>query len=96
MRPVRFGILDNGTCEPLKAVVHGAALGLAALMAAYNGAAWLRRRQSHLAVNTLIYVAAVFWEQKRVADHLVPCIPVGTASATGGPQEPMGDQSKAA
>jgi hypothetical protein len=96
MRPRRLDILDSGNCEPLKAVVHGAALGLAALMAAYNGAAWLRRRQSHLAVNTLIYVAAVFWEQRRVADHLLPCIPLGSASATEGPEEPIGDQPKAA
>jgi hypothetical protein len=96
MRPERLAILDNGNCEPLKAVVHGAALGLAALMATYNAAAWLRRRQSHLALNTFIYVAAVVWEQRRVADHLLPCAPASPAFETQGPDEPIGDQSKAA
>jgi hypothetical protein len=44
-------------------------------MGAYNAAAWVRRRQSHLAINATIYVAAVFWEQRHVAHHLLPCLP---------------------
>jgi hypothetical protein len=68
-----FPILYPGNCEPLKATFHGVALLLAAVMGAYNAAAWMRRRQSHLAINATIYIAAVFWEQRHVAHHLVPC-----------------------
>ena len=71
--PRPLPILYPGSCEPLKAAVHGLALGLAALMGAYNAAAWWQRRQSHLAVNTAIYLAAVFFEQRHVVHHLVPC-----------------------
>jgi hypothetical protein len=73
--PRSLPILYPGTCEPLKATIHGVALGLAALMGAYNAAAWWQRRQSHLAVNSVIYFAAVFWEQRHVVHHLVPCLP---------------------
>jgi hypothetical protein len=69
-----FPILDSGNCEPLKAAFHGVALVLACVMGAYNTAAWMRRRQSHLAVNAAIYIAAVFWEQRHVAHHLLPCL----------------------
>jgi hypothetical protein len=67
-------ILNNGECEPLKAAVHGAALGLCALMGAYNAAAWLRRRQPHLGINAIIYLSAVVWEHRHVVHHLRPCI----------------------
>jgi hypothetical protein len=63
-------ILKCGNCEPLKASVHGAVLGLAALCAAYNLAAWLTRQQKHLAVNTLLYSAVVAWETNHVKHHL--------------------------
>jgi hypothetical protein len=39
-------------------------------MGLYNAAAWLRRRDAHLAVNALLYAALVAWEQKHVAHHL--------------------------
>jgi hypothetical protein len=68
-------ILDVGSCEPLKASIHGVALGLTVLMGAYNTAAWLRRRQRHLAINAVIYLAAAFWEQRHVAHHLIRCFP---------------------
>jgi hypothetical protein len=67
-------ILYPGSCEPLKAACHGLALGLAVLMGAYNAAAWVRRRQSHLAINATIYIIAAFWEQRHVAHHLFPCV----------------------
>lgn len=70
-----LAILYPGNCEPLKASFHGVALFLAAVMGAYNAAAWVRRRQSHLAINATIYIAAVFWEQRHVAHHLLPCLP---------------------
>lgn len=63
-------ILQCGNCEPLKASVHGAALALAALCAAYNLAAWLTRHQTHLAVNTLLYSAMVAWEATHVRHHV--------------------------
>ena len=63
-------VLKCGNCEPLKLSVHAAALGLAALMGAYNGAAWLSRRQRHLAVNTVLYTCLTIWEQRHVAHHL--------------------------
>jgi hypothetical protein len=66
-------ILDSGNCEPFKAAVHATALGLSALMGCYNAAAWLRRRQNHLAVNAVLYLTAVIWEQRHVAHHLAAC-----------------------
>ena len=74
-------ILYPGNCEPLKAAFHGAALVLAAVMGAYNTAAWMRRRQSHLAVNAVIYLAAAVWEQRHVAHHLFPCLPSESPSS---------------
>jgi len=80
MEPTKssLAILYPGNCEPLKASFHGVALLLAAVMGAYNAAAWVRRRQSHLAINATIYIAAVFWEQRHVAHHLPLCLPSGS------------------
>lgn len=66
----QLSVLQCGSCEPLKASVHGTALGLFALMGLYNAAAWLARREQHLAVNAVLYVALTAWEQKQVARHL--------------------------
>ena len=74
-QPRSLAILDVGSCEPLKAVVHSVALGLCALMGLYNAAAWMRRRQSHLAINAVIYLAATCWEQRHVSHHLAGCPP---------------------
>ena len=68
-------ILNVGSCEPLKAAIHGTAFGLCALMSLYNAAAWLKRRQPHLAINAVIYLAATYWEQRHVAQHVVRCTP---------------------
>jgi hypothetical protein len=77
-------ILDVGSCEPLKAAIHGAALSLAALMCAYNTAAWWRRRQRHLAVNAILYIAATVWEQRQVAHHMTRCSVSPPAAAGAG------------
>jgi hypothetical protein len=61
--------LDSGTFEGVKAGVHGAALGLAAVMCLYNAAAWLQRRERHLAINAIVYGSAIILEQKHVAHH---------------------------
>jgi hypothetical protein len=63
-------VLQCGECEPLKAGVHGSALALSLVMGLYNAAAWLKRRDAHLAVNAVFYVALAAWEQKHVAHHL--------------------------
>ena len=70
MPTMQLTVLQCGECEPLKAGVHGSALALAAVMGLYNAAAWLRRRDAHLAVNAVLYAALVAWEQKHVAHHL--------------------------
>jgi hypothetical protein len=63
-------VLYCGHCERLKAGVHALALATAALCGAYNLAAWLVRRQRHLALNAVFYSAAVFWESEHVRHHL--------------------------
>jgi hypothetical protein len=68
-------MLDVGECEPLKAAVHGVMLATVAVCAVYNAAAWLKRRQRHLAVNAVVYGIAVWWERAHVMHHLVACPP---------------------
>jgi hypothetical protein len=38
-------------------------------------AAWLKRRQPHLAVNSIVYTAATIWEHAHVLHHLIECQP---------------------
>ena len=68
-------ILQCGSCEGLKIGVHATALGLAALMGVYNAAAWLSRREQHLAVNAILYAALTVWEQQHVAHHIAELRP---------------------
>jgi hypothetical protein len=63
-------ILQCGNCEPLKAGVHAFVLGTSAVCALYNLAAWLTRRETHLAVNTVLYWTIVVWEATHVRHHL--------------------------
>jgi len=63
-------ILKCGNCEELKLGVHATALGLAALCGVYNAAAWLSRREQHLAVNAVLYAALIAFEQRHVAHHI--------------------------
>ena len=63
-------VLKCGNCEELKLGVHAAALGLAAICGLYNAAAWLSRREQHLAINTVIYAALIALEQQHVAHHI--------------------------
>ena len=67
---IKLDVLQCGSCEPLKLGVHGAALGLAVVMGAYNAAAWLSRREHHLAINAVLYAMLTAWEQKHVSHHL--------------------------
>jgi hypothetical protein len=63
-------ILKCGSCEPLKLGVHAGAFGLAAVMGLYNAAAWLSRREIHLAINAVLYTALTAWETEHVRHHL--------------------------
>ena len=53
--------------------MHGASLGLFAIMGLYNAAAWINRRERHLAINALIYGLGVAWERRLVAHHIDAC-----------------------
>jgi hypothetical protein len=70
MPNMHLTVLQCGSCETLKMSVHATALGLSALMGAYNAAAWLSRRDKHLAVNAVLYALLAAWEQKHVAHHM--------------------------
>lgn len=63
-------VLLNGRCERLKASVHGVAVGVAALCAAYNLAAWIVRRRRHSVVNAGVYTALAVWECVHVRHHI--------------------------
>jgi hypothetical protein len=63
-------VLKCGNCEEMKLGVHALALGVAALCGAYNAAAWLSRREPHLAVNTVMYAALIAFEQQHVSHHI--------------------------
>jgi hypothetical protein len=87
---MRLTVLQCGECEPLKAGIHGTALGLFALMGLYNGAAWLKRQQPHLAINAVVYTALTIWEQHHVAHHLATirrCKAAATAAPVGPPAD---------
>lgn len=62
-------VLEPGAFEGLKSGVHGLAFGLAGLMCVYNASAWLRRRERHLAINAVLYAAAIVLEQRQTARH---------------------------
>ena len=63
-------VLRCGNCEELKLGVHAVTLGLAALCGLYNAAAWLSRREQHLALNTVMYLGLIAIEQRHVAHHI--------------------------
>jgi hypothetical protein len=63
-------VLHCGNCEELKLGVHAMVLGLAGICGLYNAAAWLSRREQHLAVNTLLYAALIALEQRHVVHHM--------------------------
>ena len=84
-------ILKCGSCEPLKLGVHAGAFGLAVVMGVYNAAAWLSRREPHLALNAVLYAAMTAWETEHIRHHLVeirkakPDIPDATDEAADPP-----------
>ena len=80
-------VLKCGNCEELKLGVHALALGVAALCGVYNAAAWLSRRERHLAVNTIMYAALIAFERQHVSHHIAelrrPIEPGASAQASG-------------
>jgi hypothetical protein len=90
-RRLELTVLEAGRCEPLKAAVHGVLFATAAVCAAYNTAAWLRRRQRHLAINAVIYSAAVFWERCHIVHHLTACDPQVPMEAPAPPPPVLSD-----
>lgn len=70
MPTLRLTVLQCGECETLKAGVHASALALSAVMGLYNAAAFVSRRDPHLAVNAILYTLLAAWEQKHVAHHV--------------------------
>ena len=94
-------MLEPGQCEPLKAAVHGVLLATVTVCAAYNTAAWLKRRQRHLAINAVVYGIAMWWERTHVMHHLVACSPAESsllvvALPDQAKAEPGGPQREAA
>ena len=95
-------LLQCGNCEPLKLGVHAAALGIAAVCGLYNAAAWLSRREQHLAVNTVLYAALIAFEQRHVLHHIaelrrLPATPDATnAVAIVAPAEALHETAVAA
>ncbi len=63
-------LCTSGNHEALKCGVHGAAVALAAVMAAYNIAACCFRSDRHLRLNAVVYSLAVGWELKQTFHHL--------------------------
>jgi hypothetical protein len=69
---------------------------LSVLCGLYNAAAWLSRRETHLAVNTVLYTFLTIWEQQHVAHHLAemrrpvhepkPIVPIETPQAQPEPE----------
>lgn len=64
---------SSGNQEAVKGSVHGAACAIAAVMAAYNIAAWCFRRERHLGTNAVVYMLAVGWEAKQTIRHFRRC-----------------------
>ena len=80
-------VLKCGNCEELKLGVHALALGVAAVCGVYNAAAWLSRRERHLAFNTLMYAALIAVEPQHVSHHIAElrrpqAVPEPSTSAT--------------
>ena len=76
-------VLKCGNCEELKLGIHATALGLAALCGLYNAAAWLSRREQHLALNAVMYAALIGIEQRHVAHHVAELRHSGSAADRG-------------
>ena len=75
-------VLKCGNCEELKLGIHATTLGLATLCGLYNAAAWLSRREQHLALNAMMYAALIAIEQRHVAHHIAELRRFGSTATT--------------
>ena len=62
--------VSEGHAEPIKGAFHGLAAVVCGLMFAYNTAAWLFRREPHLAMNALVYGTAILYEGAQTHRHV--------------------------
>ena len=88
-------VLKCGNCEELKLGIHAITLGLAAVCGLYNAAAWLSRREQHLALNAVMYAALIGIEQRHVAHHIAAMRRSGSAPAPTAEPEAVPDDSPA-
>ena len=63
-------MLHQGRWELGKALWHGGLLLLFGGATIYNAAAWLVRREGHLARNAVVYGAGVAYEIPKIQAHL--------------------------
>lgn len=63
-------VLDSGDHEPLKAAVHGSLAALVLVCLGYNTAAWIKRRERHLGVGSVLYAGLLVWEVQKTTRHL--------------------------
>lgn len=62
-------LLDRGEAESFKGYAHGLMFTLAVLFVAYNVSAWITRRETHLARNSLVYGLLAVLEAWQMARH---------------------------
>ena len=62
-------ILDRGSDEVSKIAAHVLLGGIAAVCMAYNLAAWVKRREAHLAWNAVIYGTLTVLEGYQIQRH---------------------------
>lgn len=62
-------LLETGSCEPLKAGVHGVLGAIALVCFGYNTAAFAMRREGHLARGVAFYGVLVGVEVAKVVHH---------------------------
>lgn len=60
-------MMHAGESEAAKGGIHATIAGLAATCAMYNGIAWIKRREPHLAVNAVLY--ALLWGFETYQTH---------------------------
>ena len=63
-------LLTPDHAESFKSLVHLSLFGLTAMCLGYNAMAWSERRQTHLAVNALLYAALAVYEAVQTEGHL--------------------------
>ena len=62
-------LLYPGHAERVKYAVHFGLFGLASVCCAYNAAAWLVRKDHHLATNALLYLGLTLIEWEHMGHH---------------------------